>query len=130
MTQWTAACQAPLSMEFSRQEYWGGLTNPSPGDLPDPRIDPRSPSLQADSSLTMIISRSIHVDANGIIHSFLWLSSILLCVYIYWGFPGGSDGKESACNAGDSGSTPWVGKIPWKRKWQPTPVFLPGEFHG
>ena len=37
-------------------------------------------------------------------------------------------GKESACNAGDSSS--WVGKIPWRRKWQPTPVFLPGESHG
>ena len=44
------------------------------------------------------------------------------------GFPGGSDGKESACNAGGPGFNPWVGKIPWKRKWQPTPVFLPGEF--
>ena len=50
------------------------------------------------------------------------------------GFPGGSDGKKSACNAGDLGSIPgfysWVGKIPWRRAWQPTPVFLPGEFHG
>ena len=41
----------------------------------------------------------------------------------------GSDGKESACNAGDPGFDPWVGKIPWRRKWQPTPVFLPREFH-
>ena len=44
-------------------------------------------------------------------------------------FPHGSDGKESARNAGDLGSI-LVGKIPWSRKWQPTPVFLPGEFHG
>ena len=43
---------------------------------------------------------------------------------------GGSDSKESACNAGDPGSNPWTGKIPWRRKWQPTPVFLPREFHG
>jgi len=43
-------------------------------------------------------------------------------------FPGGSDGKESACNAGDRFDL-WVGKIPWRRKWLPTPVFLPGEFH-
>ena len=41
-------------------------------------------------------------------------------------FPGGSDGKESACNAGDLGSIP-VGKIPGRRAWQLTPVFLPGE---
>ena len=89
-------------------------------------------------------------------------------VSIYIGFPGGSAGKESACNAGDPGSIPgsgsspgerigyplqyswaslvaqkvnnlpamwdctlgldpWVGKIPWRRAWQSTPVFLPGE---
>ena len=42
------------------------------------------------------------------------------------GFPGDSIGKESTCNAGE----PWVGKIPRRRKWQPTPVFLPGESHG
>ena len=46
------------------------------------------------------------------------------------GFPGGSDGPESACNAGDQGSIPRLGKIPWRREWLPTPVFLPGEFHG
>ena len=42
-------------------------------------------------------------------------------------FPGGSDGKESAWNMGDLGFDPWVGKISWRRKWQPTPAFLPGE---
>ena len=48
-TPWTVACLAPLSMEFSRQEYWSGLPFPSPEDLPDPGIEPRSPILQADS---------------------------------------------------------------------------------
>ena len=43
-----------------------------------------------------------------------------------WGFPGGSDNKEPGCNVGDLGSI-WVGKIPWRRTWQPTPEFLPGE---
>ena len=47
---------------------------------------------------------------------------------------GGSDSKESACNVGDlgliPGFDPWVGKIPWRRKWQPTPVFLSEESHG
>ena len=47
------------------------------------------------------------------------------------GFPGSLAGKESACNAGDLGSrpgfNPWVRKISWRRAWQPTPVFLPGE---
>ena len=45
---WTVACQAPLSMEFSRQEYWSGLPFPSLGDLPKPGIEPRSSALQAD----------------------------------------------------------------------------------
>ena len=44
----TVACQAPLSMEFSRQVYWSGLRYPSPGDLPDPGIKLRPPALQAD----------------------------------------------------------------------------------
>ena len=44
---WTVAFQAPLSMGFSRQEYWSGLPFPSPGDLPDPGIKPGSPALQA-----------------------------------------------------------------------------------
>ena len=43
------ACQAPLSMGYSRQEYWSGLSCPPPGDLPNPGIELRSPALQADS---------------------------------------------------------------------------------
>ena len=49
MTPWTAPCQAPLSMGFSRQEYGGGLPFHSPGDLPDPGIEPTSPALEADT---------------------------------------------------------------------------------
>ena len=48
-TPWTVARQAPPSMGFSRQEYWSGLPFPSPGDLPDPGIKPRSPALQVDA---------------------------------------------------------------------------------
>ena len=48
-TPWAVARQAPLSMGFSRQEYWSGLPFPSPGDLPDPGIEPWSPTLLADS---------------------------------------------------------------------------------
>ena len=58
----------------------------------------------------------IHWDTN------LWFS---FC----WGFPGGLGDKESACNAGNLDSI-WVRKIPWRRAWQPTPILLPGEFHG
>ena len=50
MTPWTVAHQAPLSMGFSRQKHWNGLPFPSPGDLPNPGIEPGSPALQADSS--------------------------------------------------------------------------------
>jgi len=46
------------------------------------------------------------------------------------GFPGGSDGKESACNGGDPGFTPGLGRSPRRREWLPTPVFLPGESLG
>ena len=46
---WTVAHQAPLSIGFSRQEYWSGLPFPSPGDLPNPGIKPRAPALQADA---------------------------------------------------------------------------------
>ena len=51
-TPWTVAHQVPLSMGFSRQEYWSGLPFPSPGDLPNPRVEPGSPALQADSLLS------------------------------------------------------------------------------
>ena len=47
-----------------------------------------------------------------------------------FGFPGGSDSKESTCNVGDPSSIRGPGKSPWRREWQPTPVFLPEEFNG
>ena len=52
VTRRTVACQASPSIEFSRQEYWNGLPFPSPGDLPNPGIEPRSSTLQADSLLS------------------------------------------------------------------------------
>ena len=51
-TPWTVAYQAPASMGFSRQEYWSELPFPSPGDLPDPGIEPRSPAFQADALIS------------------------------------------------------------------------------
>ena len=48
----------------------------------------------------------------------------------HMGFPGGSDGKASVCNAGDLGLIPGLGRSPGVRKWQPTPVVLPGKSHG
>ena len=52
VTPWTVAYQAPLSMGFSRQEYWSGLPFPSPGDIPNSGIEPWSPALQADALIS------------------------------------------------------------------------------
>ena len=52
VTPWTIAHQAPLSMGFLRKEYWSRLPLPSPGDLPDPGVEPASPALQVDSFTT------------------------------------------------------------------------------
>ena len=71
------------------------------------------------TSLSMIISRSIHVAANGILSFFF--------------FPGGARGKEPTCQFRKYKRfkfDPWVRKIPWRREWQLTPVFLSGESHG
>ena len=54
VTSWTVTYQTPLSVAFSRQEYWSGLPFSSPGDLPNPEIEPGSPALQADLLLTEI----------------------------------------------------------------------------
>ena len=51
-TPWTIAYQAPPSMRFPRQEYWSGLPFPSPGDLPDPGIEPETPAFQADALIS------------------------------------------------------------------------------
>ena len=60
VTPWTVACQAVLSMKFSRQEYWSELSSPSPGDLPNPGVEPRPPTLQVDS-LSFELPRNHHI---------------------------------------------------------------------
>ena len=59
-TPWTVAYQAPPSVGFSRQEYWSGLPFPSPGDLPNPRIEPGSPTLQADALTSAPPGKPLH----------------------------------------------------------------------
>ena len=73
---WTVAHQAPLSMGFSRQEYWSGLPVPSPGDLPDPGTEPRSPALQADSLLT-------ELQRNLLYHLFFCFTKIFFITNIF-----------------------------------------------
>ena len=86
-------------MRFCRQAYWSGLPF-SPGDLPSPGIEPRSPALQADSLPTELHRK---------------LTKAEVC-------------SKTIC--GRPGFNSWVGKFPWRRKWQPTPVLLLGESHG
>ena len=97
-TPWTVAGRAPLSMEFSRQEYWSGLLFPSLGDLPNPGIKPRSTTLQANS---------LPSEPPGKPHYFL-KQHVNLQLY------------RKKC---------LIKKQTWRRKWQPTPVFLPGKIH-
>ena len=66
VTPWTVACQAPLSMAFSRQEYWSGLPFPFPGDLPDPGIEASSPALHSKLEI-----RTLFVSSGGLSLSFL-----------------------------------------------------------
>ena len=103
-TPWTVAHQAPLSMGFSRQEYWSGLPFPSPGDLPDPGIKPGSPALQAES-VPYVHQGSIVLNGfnpNSEFGTNSWLS-----------------GKESVCNAGDPNSISGSGRSPGKGNGNP-----------
>ena len=108
-TPWTAAYQAPPSVGFSRQEYCSGVPFPSPRDLPNPGIEPRSPAWQA-GALPSEPPEKIH--------------SLLSPISSH--FPCGS----LCLKYRRPEFSPWVGKISWRRKWQPTRVFLPGKFHG
>ena len=104
-TSSTVARQVPLSVGFHRQEYWSWFPFPSAGDILDPGIEPTS----------------------------LALSGVVRQIFYHCAIWKGFSSKESACNAGDTGdagSILGVRKIPWRREWQPTPVFLPGKSHG
>ena len=114
---WTVAHQVPLFMGLSRQKFWGGLPLPSPGDLPNPGIEPASPALAG---------RIFMIEPPGK----PTLHIVDIFCFLVGGFPDGSAGKESACQCRRCRFDPWVGKIPWRRKWQPTPVLLPRESHG
>ena len=78
---WIIACQAPLSMESSRQEYWSGLPFPSLGDLPDPGIKPESPALQADSLQSEAPAKPCRVVWPGPI---FWKHSVSVCFGLFF----------------------------------------------
>ena len=74
-TPWTIALQAPLSMRFSRQKYWSGLLFPSPGDIPDPGIEPVSPALTDKFFTTESLGKPIDVLSYWLkIHVYIWYS--------------------------------------------------------
>ena len=83
----------------------------------------------------VIISQYIQILNHGVVHLKL-VQSYMSTVSQSKGFLSGSVSKESTCKAGECpqykrpSSDPWVRKFPWRRKWQPTPIFLPGEVHG
>ena len=77
VTPWTVAYQAPQSKEFSRQEYWSGLPFPSPGDLPNPGIEPGSPVLQADSLPTELQGKPLLLFFNSYIFIHLIVLSLI-----------------------------------------------------
>ena len=79
-TLWTVAHQAPLSMEFSRQEYWSGLPCPSPGNLPDPGIKPISPVL---TGRFFTHSHQKNPKLGIMTHSYIWKVCFLLLVAGY-----------------------------------------------
>ena len=129
VTPRTVACQAPLSMGFSRREYWSGLLCPPPGDLPDPGIKSMSPvsaALQADSlplshllrdlpyyfSTSVLILISKENKILPLLYDGLIISQHIPAVKENWGRPGFNS---------------WVGKIPWKRTWPPTSVSCLGN---
>ena len=82
-TPWTLAWQTPLSMGFSRQEYWSGLPFPSPGDLPDPGIEPRSPPLEADALTSEPPGKPrISIDAWIYLWAFCFVPLIYISVFV------------------------------------------------
>ena len=133
----------PLSMEFSRQEYWRGLLCPPPEDPPDPEIEPASPAAMALKVDSVQLS---HQGSHHPCHIYICTQIFMLQTGENWGMgggvvlksqfinplmlPGWLSGKEPTCQFRRHEFNPWVRKIPWSRKWQPTPVFLPGKSHG
>ena len=81
-------------------------------------------------SKTSLIQTIFHLKPSAeMLGGIPWRKITEISYYRFMGFPGGSRGKESACNVGDLRSIPGS-EEPWRREWQPTPVFLPGKSHG
>ena len=143
-------------MEFARREYWGRLPFPIQGDLPNPRIEPVSLVSHASAFSVSQISLSFLLKSHqtlslGRIHPesrmiFILVSLITSAESLFlnqalftdtggqyldiFTFPGGSGGKESACNVGDLGWIPGSGRSPGERNGYSLQYFCLGEVHG
>ena len=130
------ACQAPLSMGFPRQEYWSVLPFPSPGDIHDPGIKPVSPALTGGFFITEPLGKS------PIIY-YIWLCNISLekamaphSSTLAWKIPWTVEPGRQQSMGSLWVRHDWMTSLSlftfthWGREWQPTPVFLPGEFQG
>ena len=119
------ACQAPLSMGFSRQEYYSGLPCPPPGDLPDPGIEPESLMSPALVSRFFTELRAGWAAVHGVTESQTWLSDLTFTFHFHaleTNNPGGTFGKELACQCRrlrDVGLIPGSGRSPGKGHGNP-----------
>ena len=151
VTAWTVAHQAPLSMGFSRQEYWNGLPCLPPRGCSQPREQTCVSRISciAGRFFTTGTTWEAHISPRfwislpfrspeywgkfSVVYSRFLLVINFIHSSVYMSFPCSASGKEPACQCRRCkrcGFDPWVGKIPWRRARQPTPVFLPGECHG
>ena len=138
VTLWTRAHQAPLSMGFSRQEYWSGLLCHLPGDLPEPGLELTSltsPALQVGSLLLVppgkpglenMCTYMMNVEKAMAPHS-----STLAWTIPWTEEPVRLQSMGSLRVGHDWATSLWLFTfMHWRRKWQPTPVFLPGDSQG
>ena len=131
VTPWTEAYQGSPSMGFSRQEYWSGVPLPSP-----PCRKPGFYSWVGKflwrrewQSTPVFLPGEFHGQRSLVGYS-PWGHDWATNIHTHIGLPRWLSGKESACQCRRywrCGFDPWVGKSPWRRKWQPIPVFLPGK---
>ena len=110
-SQMTIVHQDPLFVECSRQEYRSGLLFPTPGD---------------QKKISLILSPWVartKQNATDLPLCVCVCVCVCLCVCV-------TQTVTVCLQCGRAGFDPWFGKVPWRRAWQPTPIFLPGEFHG
>ena len=136
MSPWTVAHQAPVSMAFSRQEYWSGFPFPSPGNLPHPGVETGSPALQAESLPSDLLrNRFTEESSRNRLTERPYLLTENVC-----GFPYLQSHSQvalvimnlsaSAGDVRDTSSVPGSGRSSGGGRGNPTPVFLPRESHG